>query len=333
MAADGGSTRTVLIALGANAALAVAKAAAAVVSGSGALASEAAHSVADTVNEAFLLTALRRSGRPADEQHPFGYGKERFFWSLLAAVAIFVAGAVFSFLEGYRTLTEPDSGLAGFLAPYVVLGIAVVLEGGSWLRAVRQVRAEARAAGTGVVAHVRTSDDPTVKTVASEDSAALVGIVLAFLGVLLHQLTGWSGYDGIASLLIGAVLGYVAFALGRDTMGLLIGEAALPPVRHRLVEELRAFAEVDDVVDLQTMRLGTRRLLVAAKVDFGGDLSSDEIEQVSARIEQRLHDRIPEVDQLFLDATASTESDARGRRDARRAGRPWPAPPEPPHPD
>ena len=323
MAQRGGSTRTVLIALAVNAAIAVAKGIAGTISGSGALLSEAAHSIADTVNEAFLLTALHRSDRPADEQHPFGYGKERFFWSLLAAVGIFVAGAVFSFIEGYRTLTEPEQGSVGFVAPYVVLAIAAVLEGTSWLRAVRQVRAEARAAGSGVIAHIRGSDDPTVKTVASEDSAALIGILLAFLGVLLHQLTGWAAYDGIASLCIGAVLVYVAFALGRDNMGLLIGESAPPRIRHRLLEELRSFAEVDDVVDLQTMRLGTRRLLVAARIDFGGDLSSDQIEQVSARIERRLHADVPEVDQIFLDATASTEAPARDRRTAREAARQW----------
>jgi cation diffusion facilitator family transporter len=323
MAEDGSSTRTVVIALTANAAIAVAKGIAGVVSGSGALLSEAAHSVADTVNEAFLLTALRRSARPADEQHPFGYGKERFFWSLLAAVGIFVAGAVFSFVEGYRTLTGPEGGSAGFLAPYVVLAIAAVLEGVSWLRAVRQVRGEARESGHGVIAHIRRSDDPTVKTVASEDSAALVGLLLAFLGVLLHQLTGDGVYDGIASLLIGAVLVYVAFALGRDTMGLLIGEAAPPELRRELVAQLRSFDEVSEVVDLQTMRLGTRRVLVAARVDFAGNLSADDIEQVSTRIEHRLHADLPEVDQVFIDATSATEATARTRRDAPRAARPW----------
>jgi len=318
----------VLIALAANALIAVAKAVAGVLSGSGALLSEAAHSMADTGNEAFLLTALRRGDRPADEQHPFGYGKERFFWSLLAAVGIFIAGAVFSWFEGYRTLTETHGDSGGFLAGYVVLGLAAVLEGTSWARAVRQLRGEATAHHAGMIDYVRTSDDPTVKTVASEDSAALVGILVAFLGILLHQLTGDPVYDGTASLLIGAVLVYVAFALGRDNMGLLIGEAASPGMRRRLADVVNSFDEVDELVDLQTMRIGTRRLLVAARVDFGCDLSSDEIEQLSARIERQVHEQVPEVDQLFLDATAAPEPGAAARRTARQAGRTWQYPGE-----
>jgi cation diffusion facilitator family transporter len=320
---QGGSNRTVLIALAANALIAVAKGIAGAISGSGALMSEAAHSVADTMNEGFLLTALRRGDRPADERHPFGYGQERFVWSLLAAVGIFVAGAMFSFFEGYRTLSSGGTEHSGFLASYLVLGLAALLEGISWLRAVRQLRGEARAAGHGVVQHVRISDDPTVKTVASEDSAALVGILLAFLGILLHQLTGSHVYDGVASLLIGAVLVYVAFALGRDSMGLLTGESADPALRKRLVEELSAFDEVDEVIDLQTMRIGTGRLLVAVRLDFGPQLSSDEVEEASGPIEQQLHGSIPEVDQLFLDATAATESAAVARRSARRSGAPF----------
>ena len=228
MSQRGGSTRTVLIALTVNVLVAAGKGVGGVISGSGALLSEAAHSVADTINEVLLLTALRRGDRPADEQHPFGYGKERFFWSLLAAVGIFVAGAMFAFFEGYRTLSEPQQGSPGFIAPYVALGFAAALEGTSWLRAVRQVSEEARAHGRGIIEYIRSSDDPTVKTVASEDSVALIGVLIAFMGILLHQLTTDAVYDGVASLLIRAMLVYVAFALARDNMSLLIGEAATP---------------------------------------------------------------------------------------------------------
>lgn len=323
MSQRGGSTRTVLIAPTVNVLVAAGKGVGGVISGSGALLSEAAHSVADTINEVLLLTALRRGDRPADEQHPFGYGKERFFWSLLAAVGIFVAGAMFAFFEGYRTLSEPQQGSPGFIAPYVALGFAAALEGTSWLRAVRQVSEEARAHGRGIIEYIRSSDDPTVKTVASEDSVALIGVLIAFMGILLHQLTTDAVYDGVASLLIGAMLVYVAFALARDNMSLLIGEAATPDVRRRLAEELRSFDEIDEVVDLQTMRIGTRRLLVAARLDFGQRLSSDQIEQLSTRIEQRLHDHFPQIDQIFLDATAATDPSARERRIARESARPW----------
>lgn len=313
----GGSTRTVLIALGVNALVAVAKGVGGALSGSGALLSEAAHSVADTLNEVFLLVALRRGDQPADDLHPFGYGKARFFWSLLAAFGIFVAGAMFSFFEGYRTLTEPAGGETSFVVPYVVLAVAFVAEGVSFLRAVRQLRGEARQAGHGLLAHIAASDDPTVKTVATEDSAALIGLVTAFVGILLAQLTGDQVWQAVASFLIGALLVVVAFGLGRDNMGLLIGESADPQLRRELAEALQSYEQVDEVVDLLTMRIGTRRLLVAVRLDFAGTLSSDEIEQVSTRIDEDLRDRFPDVEQLFLDATARTDRRARERRDAR----------------
>ena len=330
--ATGGSKRTVAIALGVNLVVAVAKGAVGVISGSGVLLSEAAHSVADTLNEGFLFIALQRSGRPADDRHPFGYGKERFFWSLLAAVGIFVAGAMFSFFEGYRTLSGSSGGETSFIGPYVVLGIAGGLEGTSWLRAVRQLRREARAQRHGIIEHIRMSDDPTVKTVASEDSAALAGVLIAVSGVLLHQLTGNGLFEGIASLLIGVLLGGVAVALGRDNMGLLIGESAAPAVRQGLLAELRAFPEVDGVIDLLTMRIGTSQLLVAARLDFGRRLSSDEIELLSARIEQRIHQSFPQVQQIFLDPTAGSDQPARTRRAARESATNWayPGPGYPP---
>lgn len=319
----GGSNRTVLIALLINILLAAAKGAAGMLSGSGALMSEAAHSVADTLNEVFLVIAPRRSSRPADDRHPFGYGKERFFWSLLAAVGIFVAGAMFSFFEGYRTLSGPPSHEPSFIAPYVVLAIAAALDGTSWLRAVGQLRREARAQNHGLIEHIRTSDDPTVKTVASEDSAALGGLAIAFTGILLHQLTGNGVFDGIASLLIGALLVAAALALGRDSMGLLVGESAPAAVRQGLLAELSSFTEVEDVIDLLTMRIGAAQLLVAARLDFGRRLSSDRIEQLSTEIEQHIHECFPQVQQIFLDPTPAADEQARARRAARQSATNW----------
>ena len=320
MSQRGGSTRTVLIALTVNVLVAAGKGVGGVISGSGALLSEAAHSVADTINEVLLLTALRRGDRPADEQHPFGYGKERFFWSLLAAVGIFVAGAMFAFFEGYRTLSEPQQGSPGFIAPYVALGFAAALEGTSWLRAVRQVSEEARAHGRGIIEYIRSSDDPTVKTVASEDSVALIGVLIAFMGILLHQLTTERGLrrSRVAAHRGDARLRRVRAGPGQYEPAHRRGRH--PDVRRRLAEELRSFDEIDEVVDLQTMRIGTRRPLVAARLDFGQRLSSDQIEQLSTRIEQRLHDHFPQIDQIFLDAT---DPSARERRIARESARPW----------
>lgn len=302
---DGGeSTGTVLLALAMNAVIAVAKAVGGLLTGSNALLSEAGHSVSDTMNQAFLLTALKRSRKPPDDDHPFGYGQERFFWALIAAVGIFVAGASFSFLQGYQAITQPGPREAfEFYVSYAVLGISLLAEGASLIKAVRQTRREARRAGRGLVAHVRDSDDPTVKTVASEDSAAVVGILIAFTGIGLHQLTGNGVYEAAASFGIGALLTYVAFALARDSKGYLIGEAAGPGLRRQLREHLAGYAEIDAVVAVYTLRLGTAKLLVAARVDLAPDLESDHVEDISTRIDRDMRARWPEVDQVFLDAT------------------------------
>jgi cation diffusion facilitator family transporter len=221
------SKRTVLVAFGANLLIAFAKLVAGLISGSSSMLAEAAHSFADTLNQVFLFTSIKQSTRPADPEHPFGYGKAQFFWSLLAAVGIFVAGAVFSFFEGLHTLLGGgESG--GILIPYAVLAVAFVAEGVSWYRAMKQLRQEAHAGERSLERHVRVSKDPTVKTVLAEDSAALVGIVLAALGVGLHHLTGQAMWDGLAAILIGVLLAIVAFVLGRDTSDLLIGESAEP---------------------------------------------------------------------------------------------------------
>jgi Co/Zn/Cd efflux system component len=197
------STTTVVLALAANAGVAVMKLVAGVVTGSGALLSEAAHSFGDTSTEGFLITALRRSDQPADGRHPFGYGKERYFWSLLAAVAIFVSGAVFSIYEGIHTIIEqPDQKLAWL--NYAVLGAAAGLEGASLYKGVSQARGEARRQRRTLRNFLRDPDDPTVKSVVLEDSAALIGLALAAAGVGLHQLTGSAVYDGAASIAIGA---------------------------------------------------------------------------------------------------------------------------------
>ncbi|MGH3099131.1 MAG: cation diffusion facilitator family transporter [Streptosporangiales bacterium] len=305
MADQGGeSTGTVLLALAMNALIAIVKGIGGFLTGSSALLSEAGHSVSDTMNQAFLFIALKRSSKPPDEQHPFGYGQERFFWALIAAVGIFAAGAMFSFLETYLALTESGSEEAfGFYVSYIVLGIALIAESASLAKAVRQTRKEASAAGRGLVEHIRKSDDPTVKTVASEDTAAVTGVVIAFIGIALHQLTGNGVFEGIASFLIGVLLTYVAFALARDNKDLLIGEAADPRLRKQMTDHLASYAEIDAVAALYTMHLGTRRLLVAARLDLASTLSSDQVEDISTRIDRDMRERWPEVEQVFLDAT------------------------------
>ncbi|HEU0289021.1 MAG TPA: cation diffusion facilitator family transporter [Nocardioidaceae bacterium] len=298
---------TVLLALAMNTLIAAAKLVVGAVSGSSAMLAEGAHSVADTVNEVFLLTSLRRSNRPPDSKHPFGYGAERFFWSLLAAIGIFLSGALFSAYQAFRAFTEPGSGEHSYLWSYAVLGLAFVAEGVSWVRSVSQLRGEARAADHGFFDHLRRSRDPTVKTVFSEDAAALLGIGIATTAVGLHQATGNRLWDGLGAAMIAVLLTIVAFYLGRHNMALLTGQSADPTLRQQLWNELMAVPEVDAVVEVLTMHIGADEILLAARLDLADGLTSDDIEDVSSHIAHTISARHPDVTQVFLDATRASE--------------------------
>lgn len=302
---------TVVLALFANLAVVVAKLAGGLFSGSPALLSEAAHSVADTMNEVFLLTSLGRSAKPPDRTHPFGYGAERFFWSLLAAGGIFVSGAGFSLYQGITALTshEKQPSNIEFYAVYGVLVLSVFFEGASLRKAVTQVRGEAGRANRNVFDYIRLSPDPTVKTVASEDSVAVVGILVAGIGTALHQVTGIVAYEGVASLIIAGLLGYVAFVLGRDTKELLIGEAADPAIRVTVFNIISARDEVVAISQILTMHVGPAQILVASRLQFADDLTSQDIERVSTEIERELSERVPEIYEVFLDSTRVTPED------------------------
>lgn len=291
------STLTVLVALAANALIGVLKLVAGILTGSAAMLAEAAHSVADTATEGLLLTALRRSEKPADRRHPFGYGKERFFWALIAAVSIFVSGAVFAIYEGVRTMLGESEEQTLIWVAYAVLAGSFVLEGVSWLQAVRQVRKEARAHDQTFRQFLRTTDDPTVKTVFFEDSAALIGLLLALGGVGLHQITGSGFFDGLASLLIGVLLSGVAYILGATNKGLLIGRQADARLVYAVRDHLRARPEVEQVLDLLTMMLGTDRVLVCARLDFDDSLRAE----------------FPGLDEIFLEPVPRTDDRLRAR--------------------
>jgi cation diffusion facilitator family transporter len=300
------SVGTVLLAGAMNLGIAVAKGVGGVISGSSAMLSEAAHSVADTVTEVLLLTALRRSARPADERHPLGYGPERYFWAFLASVATFVGGAVFAIYDGIHTILageEPGSPLVS----YIVLGIAFLMEGTSLLRGIRQTKREARRWKAPYLRYLRRMPDTTVKAVVFEDSAALVGLVLAAAGLALRQATGSGVWDGVSSLCIGTMLAYVAVTLGRDNMSLLIGRS----VPQRLLDEIRreilAPGAVVQVGQLVAVLLGPDEVLVAAKVDFVDDTSGASIEQAAEEVERRLRERFPDIAQVFLDPTPGSQ--------------------------
>ena len=297
-----GSKKTVLVAVGANATIAVVKGVAGAISGSSALLAEAAHSVADTSNQLLLLVSIRLGERPPDEEHPFGYGKERFFWTLLAAVIIFLAGAVFSIGDGILRLVR-GAAKESFALAIGTIGFAAVAEGISFARAIRQARREANEAGVPLLKYVRQSKDPTVKAVLSEDTTDLIGLAVAAVGIVLAELTGSEGWDSGAAIAVGALLVVVAFQLGRDTKGLLLGEAAPRAERDQLRETIERFDEVRAVRDLRTMYTGPESLLVAARVDFADGLPAGRVERIAEQIEHDLRERVPAVDQVFLDPT------------------------------
>jgi cation diffusion facilitator family transporter len=294
--------RTVLVAGAANLVVLAAKLAAGLLSGSSAMLAEAAHSAADTLNQAFLLTSVHKSGRPADSGHPFGYGQERYFWSLLAAFGIFIAGAGFSVFEGLLTLFHSSSDHSATIA-YIVLGVSAIAEGTSLLRAYHQVRSESRERDTGLLEYVRNSPDTTVKAALFEDSAALAGLVLAAAGVIARQLTGSSVWDGSASIAIGGLLVVVAVRLGLDSRDLLIGKSAAPGQLAVIREEIERTPGVGELLELLTMQLGPDHLIVAARVTLDDEVSADGAENLADDIDQRLGEQLPLVPHVFIDPT------------------------------
>ncbi|QIZ02161.2 cation diffusion facilitator family transporter [Streptomyces sp. S1D4-11] len=297
---------TVLVALGANLLIAVAKTVGGLLTGSPALLSEAAHSVADSMNEVFLLASPRCSRRPADRRHPFGYGKERFFWSLLAAVGIFVMGGCFSFFQGVEALRNgAEESFHGYVAGLAVLGVALLAEGASLLRALHQVRRQGGGADG--------MRDPALRTVVAEDGTAVIGVMLAITGMVLHLVTGQVVWEACASLAIGALLVCVAYWLGRDAREQLIGRAADEEASRRFRALLEAQPEIYSVEALLTMELGLDSTLVAARVDLVPGLDSEKVEEVAVRIKGSVAHTVPKAAQIFLDVT-----DARAARAAAR---------------
>jgi cation diffusion facilitator family transporter len=298
-----GERATVLVAMAANVAIAVVKGIAGVLTGSAALLAEAAHSVADTTNQGFLLTSLALGEKPADEEHPFGHGKERFFWAFLAAILIFVAGAVFSIGQGVLELVRP-SHEGSFGIAYATLAFAFVAEGISLVRAVVQTRGESKRRRLSFFSHVRRTTEPTSKTVLYEDSVAVAGVVVAAAGIALHQLTGSVVWDAAAAIVIGLMLVYVAFSLGRSFRALLIGAGAPADERERLRAVLAGHPEVDGVLDLRTMYVGPNALLVAARLDLEEGLDSERVEQLATELDRELREAVGDVRDVFIDPTS-----------------------------
>jgi cation diffusion facilitator family transporter len=306
---DGDSRRTVVVALAVNLLIAVAKAIAAALSGSSALAAEAAHSVADTGNELFLLVALHRSGRPADDTHPFGYGAERFYWSLLAAIGIFVAGGLAAIWDGVRQLQHPHE-LDAVGVGYAVLAVSLVLDAASWRTAYRQLRSESRGRGLSLRTYLRRSSDPTATTVFYEDTAGVLGVLLATAGLGLHQLTGSAVPDALASLAVGALLVVVAFRLAQRDRELLTNKSASAVIVDGVRRLLSDGAGVVDVPKLEVLVIGPRTWLITAEVAVDGLLPGAAVTGLIGELRGRLRAE-PGVAEVYLSPVPASASGPR----------------------
>lgn len=277
----------VVIAFLANIAIAIAKTVVALISGSASLMAEAIHSWADAGNEVFLLIADRKGERPRDRSHPIGYGRDAYVWSLFAAVGVFTVGAVLSVVTGVQELLAPEP-VADYTAAYIVLAVAFALEGFSLAQSTRQARKTAARYNRDTLDYVINGSNTTLRAVIAEDSAALVGLAIAALAVLLHQLTGNPAFDAVGSLLIGALLGVVAIVLIGRNRRYLIGAAPPPGVRARVIRALMEHTEIERVTFLHLEFVGVGRLFLVAAVDLTGNDPEERIAERLRRLEQEL---------------------------------------------
>lgn len=311
------SKTLVLIALASNLGIALAKFAAATWTQSSAMLSEAVHSLADTSNELLLLIGLSRAERPPDTQHPFGHGKEIYFWSFIVAMMVFALGAGVATYEGIVKLLDPHP-LRNVEVLYVVLAVAFVLEGYSMVRAVREFNRRREKMGLGFFRALRASKDPAVLSVVLEDIAAVAGLLIALCGIMAADLGGYDSADGIASILIGLLLAVVAGFLAREIKSLLVGEAASPALRKGICEILESETgpgkPIRKINDVLTMHLGPREVLVTASVDFQDGVTAKTVEAVTNGLQRAIKSRYPEVRHLFIDVQSEAAFAANATR-------------------
>lgn len=311
MAAHSGSKKVIYVALAGNLLIALTKFAAAGVTGSSAMLSEGVHSLVDTGNGLLLLYGIRRAARPPDAVHPFGHGRELYFWSLIVALLVFALGAGVSFYEGVLHILSPEP-VTTPIVNYVVLGLSLLFEGGSWFVALKEFR---RTKGRlGYFAAVRQSKDPSVYTVLFEDSAALLGLVVAFVGISAAQIFGIPELDGAASLGIAAILGATAIFLAREAKGLLMGEPALPDIQLAVRKIAEADPDVQRVNGVLTVHLGPEEIVAALSIEFEDRLTAPEIEACVERIEARLRSERPQFVALFVKPQTKRSWEAHRRR-------------------
>ncbi len=297
--AASGSKKVVIAALFGNSMIAVTKFAAAAYTGSSAMLSEAVHSLVDTCNQALILYGLKRAKRPADETHPFGYGMELYFWAFVVAILIFAVGAGVSIIEGIEKIRHPHP-VGNAYINYIVLSSAMAFEGWAWFIALKEFRA--RKGHLGYWDAVRRSKDAAVFTVLFEDSAAMIGLIAAMIGIALAQYLNMPVFDGVASVVIGVILAIVAMFLAYECKGLLIGEAADKSVVNGIHAITEAMDGVKAVNELLTMHLGPEDILVNLSLDFADGIRSETVEAAISQLERDIKDSYPEVKRVFIEA-------------------------------
>jgi len=298
MAAHSGSKLVVYAALAGNLLIALTKFVAAFFTGSSAMLSEGVHSLVDTGNEGLLLYGLHRAALPPDRNHPLGHGRELYFWAFIVALLVFALGAGISFYEGVQHILTPTP-ISGVFANYIVLGLSLVFETVSWVIAMRGFRAQ-KGPRRGWIEAVRRSKDPTTFTVLFEDSAALIGLVIALAGIFLAETLDIPELDGVASIGIALVLALTAAFLARETKGLLIGEAASPRVQQEILDIASADAAVERANGIITVHMGPDDIVAALSADFDDRLTARDIEEAVSRIEEKVRARHPDVVRLFI---------------------------------
>lgn len=294
-----GSKTVVYAALAGNSLIAVMKFVVASITGSSAMFSEGVHSVVDSGNQLLLLFGMKRATREADEKHPFGYGMELYFYTFVVAILIFAVGSGISIYEGIHSISDPQPVQSPEWT-YAVLLLAMIFEGAAWWIAFREFQ---RTRGDqSLLAAVRNSKDPTVFTILFEDSAAMIGLVIAFTGILLAQLLDMPILDGVASISIGVVLALVAVLLAIEAKGLLIGEGASPEVIAGIRDVVSNDKRITGLNEVLTMHMGPQDILLAASVDFDDSLTADKVEQAITDFERVIKEQFPDVKRIFIEA-------------------------------
>ena len=295
----GSSSKVIYAALIGNSLIAVTKFTASALTGSSAMLSEAIHSLVDTGNQILLLFGLKRSKRPADEEFPFGYGKEVYFWSFAVAILIFALGAGLSFTQGLHHVLNPTP-MVDLHINYIVLSFAILFEGGALFVAAKEFN---RHRGQlGYLAAIKHGKDPTMFVVLFEDSAAMLGLIVAMAGIALYQRTGNPIYDGIASMVIGVILGLTAIWLAYETKGLLIGESASPEIVAGVREVVARHDLICSVNEVATLHMGPASIVVTLSLDFKNDLTADDIETGVTRITEAIKKIDPGIRRVFVEA-------------------------------